>query len=75
MKRKLVTEGITKAQYETTASAFKNPEKAKQYRKFFDLLDKEQQLMGEHYKVTLQIRNYGDVLVPFFYCEKKVILR
>jgi hypothetical protein len=71
MRKRLITQGIRTAEYETTTSDFRNPEKAKEYQKCFKLLDREQELMGSRYRVTLEVRNYGDTLLPFFSYQRR----
>jgi len=71
MRKRIASQGIGSATYETTDAKFRNPEIAKQHRKFLKLLDDEQRSMGPRYRVKLEVRNYGDVLVPFFSYERR----
>ncbi len=71
MKKRLVHEAIGSVAYETGDARSRDSEIRKQHQKFLKLLDQEQQAVGGKFRVKLEVRNYGGVLVPFFSYERK----
>jgi hypothetical protein len=71
MKKQLIASGISKPVYETSRIKNEDTETKHSYKKLFNLLAKQQEEVGDDFKVSINRRVAGDILIPSFRYQRK----